>query len=281
MKRYTKTGKVIKYIHENGTETIIKDLNRNGKFSVFLSVSRGCSRGCDFCGITVDKIPYSKVSAESIKRNTLEAVRQELTEQPYLADKYFKLCFMGMGEIASLPADAVFDIGSHLVDAIGPKVAGIDGVDISSSCMFSNKQVIAMQQLQQKIQFDNLWLRTNPAHEYVFDRSVVRAFYSLHANPVPHTRDFEFFNGSMLDLHFNLVLLDGIDIDGIIYFLKPMVKSQVRLLRYNRPAGSPRSEVADFEKECARIVEAIGSKRVKVQLSPGGEIKASCGMFGI
>ena len=179
MKVYTnKSGKVTKYVHDNGAETIIKELGRNNKFSVFISISKGCSRGCDFCGITVDKIPYKKIAIEQIIYDTTAAVFHQLEQRPELKEKYIKLCFMGMGEIASLPPGALYDIGEALIETLAPHTAGIDSVDISSSVMFKRSQVEEMMDLQDFI-IDLITfagLPVNQAYDYqACERSFVRS----------------------------------------------------------------------------------------------------------
>lgn len=122
----TKDNLVLKYIHNDGSETAIKNVpscdneinfltgdivpvakDRN-KFSVFISSSVGCHVGCKFCYLTVKKYPYHQLTKEQIIDNTKKAIIDAVNSNPELENKYVKLSFMGMGDILFLKPKDIY-----------------------------------------------------------------------------------------------------------------------------------------------------------------------------
>ena len=310
----SKDNKVTKYIHGDGSETVVKtesscgneidkdtgevkivEKNRN-KFSVFISSSYGCPLGCKFCYLTNNGSKYTKLSNDQIISNVKEALVYEANNNPTIRRKYMKLSWMGMGDAFLLdPLDLRTTTERILSFAIGDYgcATGLDGVDISTVFPKNNsgwphQLSLLNDRLHDKYRINN----------YSEGRSLVRLFYSLHApinrkNLIPCSRyqspihDLKIINKFSEWYGINIVIhhmfLDGvndnkIDLEGVVYLMNSVINgAEFRILRYNKYDGSEYYESTKFDelvKEYSSILP-----NVKYQISHGNDINASCGLF--
>ena len=123
MRTYPSEDKqVTKHVHDDGSETCIKTVpsldtkpndqgevelavvDRN-KYSIFVSDSKGCPLNCQFCYLTIDEVPFQKLTYVDLTRNIMDAVHHRVESEPEIVNRYVKLCWMGMGEpILKTPA---------------------------------------------------------------------------------------------------------------------------------------------------------------------------------
>lgn len=314
----TEDGLVAKYVHDDGSETTIKQTSSCGnilnkatgkvepvqvdrnKYSVFVSSSVGCPVGCKFCYLTVKKFPYVKLTCGQIAANVKEALNAEFVHNPGLRKKYMKLSFMGMGDALFLdPMEFRCMVKKLLASLIGDlgHASGLDGVDISTVL----PTIVKGWPLQLGLLNDDLHNRykLNPASG---GRSIVRMFYSLHTPdllrrseliPVPWSavrivRELghlpEVLRMFGVDFIVHHMFLEGQnDSDLSVRMLYNVMynyfpDSELRILRYNECEGSQFKESKRFDE----LVKACADNlpNVKYQISAGSEIKAACGMFG-
>lgn len=298
----TKDGTVAKYIHDDGSETAIKTTpsikfggnygNVTNKFNVFISYSVGCPVGCKFCYLTVKKCPYYKLSSEQIVANVLKAIRAEILVRPDLQNMYCKLSWMGMGD-ACFDAKLTFEATCDIINGIFKYklCKGIDGVDVASTLPRKLKHIGYINDLHNLIGQPDL----NPKRKYQSPWECVRFFYSLHS-AVNTTRERLIPNSLSLEeakeiigeikvrLFVHHMLFERIndstkELEKLISFMQsPFISgAELRLLRFNACEGTDFVESKEFNS----IVKWLYSNydNIKVQSSPGSEVKAACGQF--
>jgi adenine C2-methylase RlmN of 23S rRNA A2503 and tRNA A37 len=322
----TQDNLVTKYIHDDGSETAIKTVpsikatkTENGsvtseyvernKYSIFISISTGCHFSCNFCHLTMKGAKYIKLSAQNVIDNVKEAIDNEITIKPELADKYVKLSFMGMGDAFGFP-EKVDLITRELTDYILSKgyAIGIDGVDIST-VMPPKIDIENARTIYTKL---NTFLMTIPLNPNSFkmdnieqanittytSRTPLRMFYSIgNANIVkrdrliPNTMELKkaiatinTICGDDINLIFHYMFIEGenSDTEAVDEFLSlysstEMESHEVRILRYNSCNTGWYEESGGFQAIIDTISPAID--KLKIQRSLGSEVKAACGEF--
>jgi len=304
----TKDGQVVKYVHDDGSETAIKtvsscanvydkdtgkivpvDVDRE-KFSMFISSSVGCPIGCKFCYLAVKKFPYHKLSWQEILANATAALDAAVEDDPLLKDKYMKLSWMGMGDAFLLdPRDLVDLTYAILIYAQQRGYAkGLDGVDISTVYPTPDKN----NGWPYRLGTLNDGLTTYKRNPHSEGRSPLRLFYSYHhSDLIPGRRsawsDLKILNKFShwygVDLILHHMFLGGInDSKPHLESLEVLMKracpnAELRILRYNECPNSPYKESERFDELVAYAAEII--PKVKHQVSAGSEIKAACGQF--
>ena len=289
--------------HVDNDKIVIDEVDRN-KASVFLSMSVGCQQNCKFCFLTAKKFHYMHLTDEEIIENTIEAI-----EAIDITDKYLKLSFMGMGD-AFCVGNNIYRIATKiLILAINYKlIKGLDGIDIGTSFpRVLNRNTDIVNQIGMLTEWiDVRDVKMNPIHKYTdtsepgrnhIYRTPVRLFISLHGvddktrkSIMPKTDDlfnillFITDHLSFIDKIFHYVCLDDInDSDGQINKLVKIFEGnlfwnhELRILRYNKCTGSLFNESKRFDSIIKKLSES--NVKFKYQLSPGNEIKASCGQF--
>ena len=310
----SKDSKVTKYVHEDGSETVIKTNNScsneidkqtgkvkviekdRNKFSMFISSSYGCPLGCKFCYLTNRDIKFRKLSSSQIIENVKEAITCEANNNSTIRRKYIKLSWMGMGDAFLLdPLDLRTTTEKILSFAIGDYgcATGLDGVDISTVFPKNNsgwphQLALLNDRLSDKYRLNN----------YSEGRSIVRLFYSLHLptnrkSLIPCSR----FNSPIPDLSLinkfskwygiNVVLhhmfLNGVndsesDLDGVSNIINNVIENaELRILRYNSYEGSVFKESDNVEDLISEYSKRL--PKVKYQVSHGDDINAACGLF--
>lgn len=302
----TKDNHVAKYVHDDGSETAIKTIpvmeyggvygNVTNKYNIFISSSVGCPLKCKFCYLTTKKCPYATLEAQDIVANVMDAAAEEIETRPEIKDLYVKLSWMGMG-------DAYFDIakayvastliGKHFED--NEMSLGVDGVDIATTMpKIDDNAVNILCAMLEKLRM----LKLNPARKYFTEesRSPIRLFYSLHSaveetrqyiipktvpikHALPHLKEAH-EAGITVVLHhmfFEGLNDDKREVGALIKALEYIPNIELRLLRFNKCEGTVFSESPMFDE----IVERIYGyhTNIKVQSSPGSEVKAACGQF--
>lgn len=314
-----------KYIHSDGSETSIKLLpsgqfdtsggdvkstfeDRN-KYSIIISASTGCAMSCNFCHITQKESKYVRLQAEQILQNLKDAISEEAKEHPEIANKYIKLCWMGMGE-AILISKSVRWVTVKLLDWVmeNKYAKGLDGVDIATVMPklgdgWMNEFSMLNDVLSKYEVNPNNHVVPNAGftkfNEYK-ERSALRLFYSLHSTE-QETRDIMIPNAMPIDKamtkikHFhdktnvNIVLhymfMDGINdseeqIEHLNNFMSvnDLDGFELRILRYNGHSEAIRE--SDSFRDIIRNVADARSK-FKVQFSSGFEVLSACGQFVI
>lgn len=310
MERYvSKDGKVLKYIHDNGAETAVKNVSSCGnvvdpdtgalkpveiernKYSVFVSSSVGCPVGCKFCYLTVKKYPYHPLSPEEIVGNTIAAIEDAVERMPELREKDVKLSWMGMGDVFTLNPYLVRAMTKQMLNTIfaNQMASGLDGVDVGTS--FPSVRTDWVKHLRSFKQATQ-----NGFYKYLpgwTTRDPVRLFFSLHAPS--KIRGLLIPNGE--DLARRLKMLSSVGVDTILHMLllkgvndseqtcltlcrlinKWLPDAELRILRYNKCPGSPFDETDHFDDRVKLFHNNL--RRVKYQISAGSEIQAACGQF--
>ena len=310
----TKDKQVVKYVHDDGSETTIKtvsscdnilnkatgnieivDVDRQ-KFSCFVSCSVGCPIGCKFCYLTVKKFPYHKLSSFEIIENVKEALADRLCfkvlniqHDTGINDKYMKLSWMGMGDALLLDPMVVYGVTKEILDYVTGLclVEGIDGVDIGTVLPNGPKGWpfnLGMMNMMLREEY-----KINPLNK---GRSPVRLFYSLHHGDLIPIRksiyaDFETLRKINHDFGVDVIIhhmfLEGINdnkksLDDIKkLFNQYEFYPELRILRYNECPNSSHKETKRFD-ELVKHASDIFPK-IKYQISAGSEIKAACGQF--
>ena len=307
---------VIKYVHEDGSETSIKDVpscdnvidpitgfllpkdvDRN-KFSVFISSSIGCPVKCKHCYLTIKNYPCKKLSPGSIVSNVMEAIRDCVKLKPELRSKYIKLSFMGMGDALFIKSSVLRSTIGVLLDAIIDEelCAGIDSIDIGTVLPKEDATISFNLNMLQ------LWVlrehgdKINPMKRQ--GQSVVRLFYSLHSTLkrgelVPKLGSAKTIDKAFsilksvyncgIDVIIHMLFLSGFNNSRVemsiikSYFNKHEIDPEIRILRYNKCSGSVFEEAANFDSLVKLYSENFS--KVKYQVSAGSEIKAACGKF--
>lgn len=294
----TNDGCIAKYVHEDGSETAIKTWPKGmescggsgrEKFNVFASCSVGCKIKCKFCYLTSKNYPYHELSYNEISNNIITSIKCELKRRPELKSLPFNLSFMGMGD-AWLDLKIIKYVTHIVIENISPLVDYIEGIDIGTTlpqASYLDKNILKS--------IDDILISTNKLATRPSNRSNVRIFYSLHSlnnvirkTLIPNTLDIKtaLKHLNSLESDFNViyhyVFFDQIndtheDIDNLINYFK-YSNRQLRILRYNKCINSKYEESFQFNHIIETLIDGMGN-RLKVQLSPGSEISAACGMF--
>jgi len=314
-----------KYIHVDKSETSIKLLpsgkfNTSGedvkstfedrnKYSIIISASTGCAMACNFCHITQKESPYIRISGQQILDNLKEAITAEYLEHPEIANKYIKLCWMGMGE-AILISKAVLDVTIELLDwvMLNGYAKGLDGVDIATVMPKIGDSWMAdfttLNTLLKKYDINpNNYIIPNSGFSSIKtynSRSNLRLFYSLHSTE-QHTRDLmipnampidkalskikKFHEASQVNIIVHYMFMDSInDSNEQVEHLNTFMASneldgfELRILRYNGHNDSIK-ESNNFKSIIKNVSDAHSN--FKVQFSSGFEILSACGQFVI
>jgi len=297
MERYVNNdGTIAKYVHDDGSETSIKTWPKGmetcgsgrNKFNVFASCSSGCPIKCGFCFLTAKKFPYKKLNAAQITENVVKAVTMELLDfRPELRKIPMNLSWMGMGD-PFLDLEVVSYATGHIFDEVSGYIQEIEGVDIATSLpriSYDDKK---------HLDYIDIFLNnTKKLTNKPLGRTDARLFYSLHTireevrrKMIPHSipigiaLDYLYDNFEY-NIIYHAIFLEGIN-DKIqdIEFLRDYFKynnDQLRILRYNKCVNSIYNESEKFNE----IIKYLNMSEInmKVQISPGSEISAACGMF--
>lgn len=320
----TKDNKVSKYLHEDESETCIKTVysvdykpnpntgevdvtstDRN-KYSVFVSASQGCPMNCPFCYLTIDNVPYKKLSYQDIVDNVTNAIWEESTNlDANIEHRFIKICWMAMGEGILNPQNVRAGTKYILDWAMARNLTkGLDGVDISSVIpKISDKWVDEFVRLNYGLQSYPL----NPNNKNVVNRergdlveyknrSRFRFFYSLHSaiqksrdvvvpnalpiiDVIPQLRELQ-NNGVNVIIHH--MFMDGMndneqELEALVDFMQQFPENELRILRYNRNERSNIIESKTFEQCVCFLQQHL--KNIKVQVSYGKDVKSACGQF--
>lgn len=297
---------VAKYVHDDGSETAIKTTPKEGfggtygttynKYNIFISHSVGCPVHCNFCYLTVKKCPYAQLKAEEIKNNVIASLSLELKARPELRFMYTKLSWMGMGD-AFLDLKTMQEATVSIIEEIKEQglSLGIDGVDIATTLpkvpFMSTKEDEILGSLNNylKEQCD-----LNPKRSYG-KRTPLRLFYSLHSaceetrkNLIPMSVEVNEAlrylrqTNHVVQVTFHHMFFENIndsllEVSSLVKVLSDFPDTELRLLRFNKCDGTEYTESKMFDK----IVETLytNHKNIKVQSSPGAEVRAACGQF--
>lgn len=279
MKHVNKAKDVFKIVHENREETCVKTVDSisTEKSTVFISSSVGCPLKCKFCHLTMKGHKYKPLSRKQITENTINTVNWAGTVNPRITEKNLKLSWMGMG-------DAFFNLNNTLrcSEDIMKRVdvAGLDKVDISTA-------------LPKSVTKCDVALVNKIKARY---GSKVRWFYSLFS-AVEGTRDYmipnthtptaavELFEEMDVSVIAHQTFLDGVndseeEVKAIVDFVNTHkdVITQLRVLRYNTCEAAWWYESERYS-EIVKYLQENLEVELKLQDSPGKEIKAACGMF--
>lgn len=310
----TKDNLVTKYIHDDGSETAIKNVpscdneinfltddiipikKERNKFSVFISSSVGCPVKCKFCYLTVKNYPYFKLTPEQIITNTIKVIEQSVIDDESLRKKYIKLSFMGMGDILLFEPKVMIEISRQIIEYCVEHylTLGVDTIDFGTTIPKYHKDLMLDLYLLNNYIINNYDINPNKKE----NQSVVRIFYSHHScykrdeligrsyfknstiGVLEYLYEFEEFG---IDVILHQILLKNInDNEYEIYKLRDLINEvginpEIRILRYNECENSMYKETDKFE-ELVKLYSKNFNK-VKYQISAGSEIKASCGQF--
>lgn len=119
-----------KYIHDDGSETIIKtsDINTS-MFSVSISSSAGCSLGCKYCYLTIKNYPYCELTTNEIFENVKIAICTEIKLKPDLRKRYMRLEWNGMGDAFLLDPIELRDVSNRIISWSVREIGAAIGVD--------------------------------------------------------------------------------------------------------------------------------------------------------
>jgi len=303
----SKDGHVAKYVHDDGSETAIKTTpiteyggvygKVTNKYNVFISMSVGCVVGCRFCYLTTKKCPQANLTAEEITNNVIDAIRDAVDNKPVLKNMYTKLSWMGMGD-AYIDTRKMYEATIAIGDALERETlsAGLDGVDIATTLP---KIPDPIDDYIVPLAYSINGFKLNPARNYLEkgSRHPVRVFYSLHSavndtrkflipktaaltSAVLYLKELQEVDDVTLVLHhmfFNKLNDDNREVGAVIKFLGAFNDIELRLLRFNKCEGTFFAEAQDFDNIVKRLYEY--HTNIKVQSSPGSEVKAACGQF--
>jgi len=293
----TQDEKVIKYIHDDNSETAIKSVvgcgnNSRDKYSIFLSCSYGCQARCKFCMLSTKGIQYNKLNYLDVLCNAKESLEDFVSRDPKIKEKALKLSWMGMGE-PLYHMDLINNCSPILIEWIINKsiATSIDRIDLSTT-LPGKVDVLKIIELVSNL---NKSLQGKIA-SYNSSQPAVKIFLSI-ISAVPETRIFligksknlparckilrNYLHPNNLAVH-HLLLKDINDSDEevstMISFMKERLPNvELRLLRYNQCSGSPFLESPKFDEVADVFKQELPV--VKIQESPGSEIMAACGQF--
>ncbi len=320
---HTEDGSVAKMIHLDGSETSVKIVkscsnfrdetgrvqtqwvDRN-KYSVFISSSLGCYMQCPFCHLTIKGSRYRKLAIDQVVANVKEAIESEIALRPDMAERYVKLCWMGMGDAVNNP-DMVFEATLSLMEWLMEKnyARGLDCADLSTVLppvgdawleVFP-KLTAALAKYPQNpasFQVEQAEIATHLSYEA---RTPFRVFWSIHS-AIQATRDKMVPNAMPLaeaiprmeqlarqgtNVLLHQLFVEGLndseaEVDALLAVLgQHFPEQELRVLRYNFCDRSPFREWDHIDHAVSRIADQHA--RVKVQTSAGKEVAAACGQF--
>lgn len=297
----TKDGSVYKFIHDDLSETAIKDVptcvgdqKEQGidKYTIFSSCSYGCKRACKFCMLHTKGVSYKDLPSETVLSNLQESLSHVINERPDFRRKSLKLSWMGMGEAACDYAP-ILESREFVEWALSRGYAEtFDRIDIGSSLPNNSGSTLyaLWSFLTREIEESSI-LKSR-----LVSTPSVRLFLSI-GSLISDTRAFLMGSGDFAkavdelrlkwkmpdeSLICHLVLLDGVndslrDIEFLWQFFSKRPDLELRFLRYNQCEGSPYAESPLFDMVTQRALRDL--PRVKVQISPGSEVMAACGQF--
>jgi 23S rRNA (adenine2503-C2)-methyltransferase len=229
------------------------------------------------------------LNAVQITENVVNAVTMELLDfRPELRKIPMNLSWMGMGD-PFLDLEVVSYATGHIFDEVSGYIQEIEGVDIATSLpriSYDDKKYFDY--------IDSFLNNTKKLTKKPLDRTDVRLFYSLHAiregvrrKMIPHSipigiaLDYLYDNFGDYNIIYHAIFLEGIndkrkDIEALRDFFEDSW-GQIRVLRYNKCKNSIYNESENFNE----IINYLDKSKInmKVQMSPGSEISAACGMF--
>lgn len=295
----TSENNVIKFFNSDGSETIVKSVSSCGekdeKITIFVSSSVGCFVGCKFCGLSDIHVAYRQLKIHEIISNFDGALKQIRSSYNDFLQKYVKISFMGMGDCLEHHEylHDMIRIMCQMIIRYGFR--GIDTIDIGSSLPFvysftDEKKELFISNLFDLEKYIYKTFPTNPKRTPYF----VRFFYSNHSlfkryklisrQPAFNTDEetFEFLH-KINESHFvgiHQVLFQGIndnedEIEKLFRLSKDMF--QIRLLRFNEMPNVNLKESKQYIELFQKYEERFHD--VKIQISRGKEINASCGQF--
>lgn len=315
---------VSKFIHPDGSETAIKCVlsqstfvdSASGtvemryadrhKYSVFISSSTGCYLKCPFCHLTIKDCRYRKLDATQVLSNLQAALACELAERPELAERYVKLCWMGMGDALNQP-EMVREVTLRLMDWIMENgyARGLDSVDLStvmpdvpdgwiSEFAALNHALARYPHNPDSAEVEQAEYTTHARYRH---RSSFRLFYSLHS-AIPATRErmaprttklgiavpkLQILQAHGISVLLHQVFVEGLndrmeEIDALVDLLaREFPENELRVLRYNFCDRSPFKEWGEVIPQLGRLLAS--HRHLKVQISAGKEVQAACGQF--
>ena len=302
-------GLVSKYTHGDESETSIKvvpskdttldakvRINDRGKYTVFISSSKGCYLSCGFCDLTISKVPYRKLDMGSVLSNLKESLLEKVKFNPDIKKRYIKLSWMGMGDALSNP-EMVYEVSIAYLKWVMDNnlAAGLDSVDLSTSfAKVGGNWVNVFSDLNKEL--IHLGYPTNP--NTVDGRSPFRLFYSLQSPSdevrkvlVPRTESILKALSALrrardegIRVVFHYVVLDGInDTSEQANYLVKLLKDndfqdeEIRFLRYN---AHPESTFVESARRF-EFAKTVSTKHpnIKLQISEGKEVRSACGQF--
>lgn len=287
----------------NKIETHHSDRN---KYSIFISCSVGCFMKCKFCHLTIKNSKHIKLTNDQVLNNIKEAIEDSVKFNPDIKNKYVKLSWMGMGDAFNKP-EMVSSVSTELLDWIFENnyALGLDGVDLSTVIpkVKDKKWINIFHELESNLKkypknpiydMDNVqWTNGFYSHKNIF-----RLFYSI-GSPIQEKKETVIPNAMPLDEASNIlneysqggkypvilhhVLVDGLndtqeELDTLINFVNSKFPdTELRILRYNSCFKHSFKESEEITKQIKMLSENI--KFLKVQVSPGTEVKSACGQF--
>lgn len=300
-------GHVTKYVHDDGSETAIKTTpieefggvygKVTNKYNVFISISVGCIVGCKFCYLTTKNCPHVTLTSHTIADNVIDAIRSEVEAKPELLGMYTKLSWMGMGD-AYVDIKKMYEATLEIADALENEglSAGIDGVDIATTLPKLPKEG---EDYISALAYNITNFKLNGSRNYFEEgsRHPVRVFYSLHSGfndtrkfliptTVPllpamaYLKELKRKDEVTLVLHhmfFNNLNDDDREVGQVVWWLESLGDIELRLLRFNKCEGTLFTESKNFDAIVSHLYNY--HKNIKVQSSPGSEVKAACGQF--
>lgn len=283
-------------------------LENRKKFTIFISTSRGCFMECKFCHLTMKSAQYKKLSTNEVLLNLKEAIKETLSRNNFLKDYYVKMSWMGMGDALneSLKVKEVsLSLYHWMIE--NNYCAGLDGVDLSTTYPNINdlswkENFNSLNEELKKLELNknnNTSVQSDSKFSKIGiykNRSPFRLFFSIHST-VQKTREALIPNAKPLqeavsllleesnkyNIIFHHMFLHGVndtseELTSLVNFCKENLKGkELRILRYNECNWSFFHESETFSNLIKNIEPYLDI--LKVQISPGSEIKAACGQF--
>lgn len=299
MEVYKNTSNTVyKYIHDDGSETAIKDVmsgkyimedgvvkalfKENNKYSIMISSSVGCNIKCKFCYLTIKKCPYKVLTVNQIFNNVMEAISHQVIETPDITKKAAKLCFMGMGDCFS-DLNKTYRVALKVKDYLLKHrfATHIESIDLGT--VFPKIMKVSLPESDiVRLNFDNNIERGvrifYSGHMY---SEIMRSMWMPGANydvqqVFNQLNIYNKFTKIPFILHH--IFLHNVNDDDIVIgqiaYLNP---PQLRVLRYNQCPQGPYLESSKFNELMIKLSSTLPN--VKYQISPGSEIQAACGQF--
>lgn len=272
---------VFKKIHEDGSETVIKQVKSafrtgGGDYkerdevvtSIFISSSTGCPKKCVFCHLTEMNMPFKKLKSHQISDNVLDAI----DECEFVSTKNkFKLCWMGMGDPLVNPTTTI-QVSKILITHLM-----VTEIDISTIIPDEAKLGAVERHLAKK------------------ERIPVRLFYSLHTGNAVN-RDLIIPSGGDINKHIFAMQCWGgekfihytpvkglndsvLDVLSIAKASKEIGSCNIRMLEFNPHADSLYERPS--REHLSKLYSLFNKQGVSVkwQVSKGKEELAACGQF--